>query len=179
MQPEDLPPDPPEEIPEDATILRQIQWAWLWSSAPWIIVLGALFQFGLIPDPFIASLIALIIMVPRYFQYRRTAYIITDDSVIYKRGGLTGSQTYTIPISRLRDVKSRYGMFGRTLGYQTIDIMLDNGALASLTYVPALMEVAEHLRGKMDSSGFESRDGSENGSPEEPPATDPDCDPEA
>jgi len=181
MQSQDLPPNPPEEIPEDATIVRQIQWAWLWSSAPWIIALAALgpFGFGLIPDPFIASLIALVILAPRYFQYRRTEYIITDDSLIFRRGGIIGSQSYVFPLSRLKDIKSRYGMFGRTLGYQTVDIMIENGNLVSLNYVPALVDFAEHLQGKINLSDLESGNASENGHSEDLLSKDPERDPEA
>ncbi len=152
MDSQEIPPEQDSGIPDDATVVRQIQYAWLWSSAPWLAALGALFFFGLIPDPFVSSLIALIILVPRYIGHRRTAYIITEDSLVYRRGGLMGSQSYSIPIERLRDIKDRYGMFGRTLGYETVDIMLDNGTLASLSYVPLVDKVSQRLRELMDAS---------------------------
>ena len=151
MQQDNIPPSSDADIPDGATVVRQVQYAWLWSSAPWIAVLGILYMVvGL--DPFVGSLIAVVIVLPRYVGHRRTAYIITDENLLYQRGGLTRSQTYTIPIDRLRDVKTRYGMFGRTLGYQTVDIMLDNGTLASLNYVPVLAEVDQQLRELMDGS---------------------------
>lgn len=152
MQQDNLPPGNNADIPDDATVVRQVQYAWLWSSLPWLIVIGLFALFDVVL-PVVASLIAVIVLLPRYVGHRRTAYIITDENLIYQRGGLTRSQTYTLPIDRLRDVKARYGMFGRTLGYQTIDIMLDNGTLASLQYVPVLEEVDEQLRKLMDSSG--------------------------
>ena len=134
----------PEELPENAIVITQVNWAWLWASTPWLIVLAILSTIGI--DPLFGSLIALIIIVPRFLAWKRTAYIVTDDGLIYQRGGFTGTRSFTIPMSKIVDVRSRDGMFGRGLGYQAVDVMLDNRGVASLTYVPTLAQAGELIR---------------------------------
>lgn len=139
--------DGPRELPENAVVVTQASWAWLWSSAPWLIVVGILSMLSL--EPIFASIIVLIIIVPRFLTCRRTAYIVTDDAIIYQRGGFTGSRQYSIPLARLVSVRSRDGMFGRGLGYQAVDIVLDNQASASLTYVPTPAGLEDVIRERM------------------------------
>ena len=145
-------PDSSNDIPEGAIVVKQVQYAWLWASMPWVLVLAALFYIGFIPEPIIASVVILIIAVPRYLMWRGTAYILTDDALIYQRGSITGSTKYQVPFSKMTDVRSRYGFFGRTLGYQTVDIFLDNGAKASLTYLPVPNDVEGYMRERIDAS---------------------------
>ena len=142
---DDLEQEQEQEIPEDAVVIKQVTWAWLWSSAPWIAAIFLLYNFLAI-EPIIASVLLLIIILPRYWQWRRTAYILTDDNLIYQRGGLLSSRKYNIPFASLVEVRSRDGMFGRGLGYQAVDIVLDNHGTASLTYVPQNMGVADLIR---------------------------------
>ena len=155
---DDLEQDQEQEIPEDAVVIKQVTWAWLWSSAPWIAAIFVLYNFLAI-DPIIASVLLLIIILPRYWQWRRTAYILTDDNLIYQRGGLLSSRKYNIPFAKLVDVRSRDGMFGRGLGYQAVDIEMANGSVASLTYLPPLSGVAEHLQEMIDASEPEAPEG--------------------
>lgn len=135
------------ELPENAVSVSQVDWAWLWSATPWLIVVGILSTLSL--EPAFASIIVLIIIVPRFLTWRRTAYIVTDDTLIYQRGGFTGSRQYNIPLENLVEVKSRNGMFGRGLGYQAVDIKLDNQASASLTYVPTVAGLENIIRDRM------------------------------
>lgn len=133
------------DVSENSIIVKQVQYAWLWSSMPWVIALAALFYIGIIPEPTIASIIILIIAVPRYLIWRGTAYILNDEALIYQRGGITGSQKFQVPFDKIVKVGSRYGNFGRTLGYQVVDITLDNGAKASLSYLPIPNDVESHI----------------------------------
>ena len=147
-------PEPDEqydepEIPNDATVVRQVPLAWLWSSIPWVVVAVALyFLIGF--DEITILLIVLVVAVPRYISQRRTSYTITDRSLIYQRGGIFGVQRVPIPIDRLKDVRTKFGLFGKTLGYQTVDVMLDNGSVADLSYVPIYLDVAGQLKELID-----------------------------
>ena len=173
------PPDKEIDIPEDAYVVKQVQYAWLWSSMPWILVLALLYNFGIIPEPIIASAVILVITVPRYLMWRGTAYILTEDVLIYQRGGITGSTKFQIPMARLTDVRSRDGNFGRLLGYQAVDILLDNGARASLTYVPVPNDIEGQLRQRMEAVSGPPDDAGENEkeseSSEKPERYDPDA----
>jgi len=132
-------------LPEDALVVKQIPWAWVYSSMPWILVLFVLLLIPLL-DEFTALFVALVILVPRYLGWRRTMYALTDDTLVYQRGGFTGAQTFEIPVSSLKSVRTRYGFFGRSLGYKAVDILLDDNAIASMTYVPITSELGDRLR---------------------------------
>ena len=155
MASEEMPPGPGEDIPEDAIVFRQVPYAWLYSSLPWLVILGVIFYTDFLIEafPIVGAASSLIILVPRYLAWRRTAYILTKDALVYQRGDLTGSRKYSIPISKLKDAKAKYGNFGRSLGYQTVQLILDDGNVASLTYLPALEDVAGQLRKLIDESG--------------------------
>ena len=177
MDHESTQPEQANEIPEDATVIRQVQYAWLWSSMPWLAVLGVIYYMDWIvePVPIVGAVISVIILAPRYLSWRRTAYIVTKELLIYQRGGLTGARRYDLAISNLSDAKARYGFFGRSLGYQTIEIKLKNGAVANLTYVPILEDVAKILRELIAASGTGPDEGQdENEKPEDSPSAEPD-----
>lgn len=137
------------EVPKDAITVSQVQYAWLWSSWWLLAIVLLLFTFNVFPDPFTPSVLAFVILIPKYWQWRRTKYYLTEDTLIYQRGGIMQTRRYQIPISRLTDTRARFGMFGRALGFQHVDIVLDNGAVASLVYIPIQMDVAAYLRKRM------------------------------
>ena len=169
MSSEDARPDQGNEIPEDALVIRQVQWAWVYSSAPWLAVLLVLMVSPIGLDEFSALFVAIIIMVPRYLGWRRTAYVLTDDTLIYQRGGFTGSQRYEIALSRLKNVRIRYGFFGRSLGYKAVDILLDDNAIAPLTYVPSLSDLGDRLQEAIGPSASGPEDAQDTDGPSEDP----------
>jgi membrane protein YdbS with pleckstrin-like domain len=179
MASESAPPDEVIEIPEDAIRIKQVRWAWLWASTPWLVVVYAVYSTQVLPiEEVTVFLLTVMIIVPRYFSWRRSEYIITDDTLIYQRGGILKTSRYPIPMAKLSDVRVRFGKFGRALGYQAVDIMLDNGATASLTYIPTLMGVADELRERMpeatpDSEQAQDVGSSPDGPPDEPRTYDP------
>ena len=143
--------DPRDRISEDGLVIRQVQWAWVWSSVPWLIVAAVLLYLGFLEE-ILTTLFLIVIVLPRYLRWRRTEYVLTKDTLFYQQGGLTGVQTYEVPISTLRDVRSRFGLFGKTLRYETVDVMLDNGAVASLQYVSVLYDLGTLIRDLIDTS---------------------------
>ncbi len=143
--------DPRDRIPEDGLVIKQVQWAWVWSSAPWVVLGGVLLYIGILEE-ILTVLFLVVIVVPRYLRWRRTEYVLTRDTLFYQQGGLAGAQKYEVPISTLRDVRSRFGLFGKSLGYQKVDVMLDNGAVASLQYVASLHDLGSLIQGLIDAS---------------------------
>ena len=143
--------DPMERISDDGLVVRQVQWAWIFSSIPWLVLAGVLLSFDLLEE-ILTTLFIIVIVLPRYLRWRRTEYVLTKDMLFYQQGGLTGIQKYEVPISTLRDVRTRFGMFGKTLGYEGVDVMLDNGAVASLQYVPVLYGLGPVIRRLIDAN---------------------------
>ena len=156
MTEEDKQPEDWNPGPEDITI-RQVQWAWLMTSLPWIIVTFALIQFGWIEDGtggmMIGSVILLIVIIPRFFMWRRTSYTISDEVLVYQRGGIMSSKPYPLPYTRMTSVRSRPGLFGRAFGYQAVDVMMDNGAVATLSYIPILTDAEDRIKEKIEEYG--------------------------
>ena len=124
---------------------------------------------GVFPDPFTPAVLAVVILIPKYWHWRRTRYYLTEDSLIYQRGGILQTRRYLIPFNRLKDTRARFGMFGRALGFQHVDIMLENGAIATLQYVPVQMDIADYFQKRM---GGAKEDSSEEGAADEPAAED-------
>ena len=172
--PESTRPDQDYEIPEDATVIRQVQYAWLWSSMPWVIILGVVYytEFLIEPVPWLGALITVIILVPRYLAWRRTAYFLTDDALIYQRGRMTGSERYRIPWSNLKTAKPSYGSFGRALGYQTVELMMMNERVLRLPYIPIHQDVAGQVQSLIEAALPEAEEDAGQPGPEEAEGTD-------
>ncbi len=164
-------PDESSDTPEGGIVIRQVQYAWLWSSMPLLLILAALLYLGILADPFMPAVLCIIILVPKYVMWRRTAYTLTEDLLIYQRGSITSSRKYQIPISRIKAVRAKFGIFGRALGYQYIDLTLDNDARATLAFVPIEAAVAEYLQELIDACEPEPQDAQDS---DEPRPYDPD-----
>ena len=154
------------EVPDDAIEVAQVQYAWLWSSWWLLAIVVIIFVLGVFPDPFTPAVLAVIILIPKYWHWRRTRYYLTEDALIYQRGGILQTRRYLIPFNRLKDTRARFGMFGRALGFQHVDIMLENGAIATLQYVPVQADVAGHFLKHMGGDASEDP-------PDERPADEP------
>jgi len=156
------------EVPDDAIEVAQVQYAWLWSSWWLLAIVVIIFAVGVFPDPFTPAVLVFVIVIPKYWQWRRTRYYLTEEALIYQRGGILQTRRYLIPFNRLKDTRARFGMFGRALGFQHVDIMLENGAIATLVYVPAQMNIADYFQKRMG--------GATEDSPEEDDADEPAAD---
>jgi len=112
---------------------------------PLLVILIVMVMFN--PEVFavLFAVVSIMILVPKFFQWRRTAYALTPELMIYQRGGILSTRRYQIPMERVKEVKSRPGMFGKYLGYQHVEVRLDSGARASLMYLPASLDVEGHF----------------------------------
>jgi membrane protein YdbS with pleckstrin-like domain len=116
-----------------------------------VILAAFLLYLGFLEE-ILTTLFLVVIVVPRYLRWRRTEYVLTRDTLFYQQGGVAGIQKYEVPISTLRDVRSRFGIFGKSLGYEGVDVMLDNGAVASLQYVPVLYGLGPLIQRLIDTN---------------------------
>ena len=155
MAQEDGPPEETEWVEPEGFVIRQVRFAWLWASAPWLI--GFLIVSMVIPDlaiaePTTAAVILVVIIVPRYFVWRRTRYTIADEVLVYQRGGIMSAKAYPLSWWRIKDVQTKYGMFGRAIGYKNVNVMMDNGAIASMSFLPMNSDAEEMVREKIDAA---------------------------
>ena len=141
------------EVPDDAIEVAQVQYAWLWSSW-WLLAIVVVLFF--VYEPIMPAILMVVILIPKYWHWRRTRYYLTEDSLIYQRGGILQTRRYLIPFNRLKDTRARFGMFGRALGFQHVDLMLENGAVATLVYVPTQMDIADYFQKRMKGGGSDS-----------------------
>jgi len=150
--------DQPEEqewVEPEGLIVKQVRWAWIWASAPWLI--GFLIVSLVVPElaiaePVTAAVIVVVIIVPRYFVWRRTRYTIADEVLLYQRGGIMSAKAYPLPWWKINDVQTKHGMFGRAIGYKSVNVMMNNGAVASMSYLPMNSDAEELIREKIDAA---------------------------
>lgn len=136
-----------DEIEEGEVIteVRQVKSAWVWSSGPWLIVIFAIAMFMEPITEVIAIMMAVVVVVPRFFLWLRSSYVLTENVLIYNRGGMIRTGTYKIPLSRITEVTENYGRFGRTLGYKSVVIKLANGVSASLAYISPESDLQQQI----------------------------------
>ena len=133
-------------IPPGSTEIRQSRWAWIWGGAPWLIVA---ILFGA-QDPtsgfFIFAIgLGIAVTIPRFLGWRKTAYYVTHNSVVFQRGMLGSSQMYNLPAEQFQRVVERPGLFGRYLGYHAVDIRMREGGRVSLAYVPKSADLTDRV----------------------------------
>ena len=130
---------------EVITEVRQVKSGVLWSSGPWLIVILAIMLFMEPITEVIAIMMAVVVVVPRFFLWLRSSYVLTENVLIYNRGGMIRTGTYKIPLSRITEVTENYGRFGRTLGYKSVVIKLANGVSASLAYISPESDLQQQI----------------------------------
>ena len=89
----------PVDIPDDAVAVRQSNWAWMWTALPWLVLFGVSIAIDFITFGILPMVFAAVFIVPRYLSFRRTAYILTERSVIIQQGSFTGHHRIDLPIA--------------------------------------------------------------------------------
>ena len=144
--------DRPIEIPDDAAVVRQSNWAWLLHAIPWVLFALASLYFDQISLGVFPFLIAALIVVPRYLSHQKTAYILTDDHIVIMRGGIMGARRFDLRISEISRVTANAGSLGSTLGYVGVYLELRDGRVAVFHHIPQSSPLVEHLRTRIDES---------------------------
>ena len=147
MEADDTRESGPTEIPEDAVIVKQSYWAWLWYVVPWAGLIGASFYFDQLTFGAMPLVIGLLFVVPQFMRWRGTAYILTNEQIIVKRGS---SRLYDLPFSEIGEVRSNPGFFGASLGYTSVYLVLKDGRSAFLPHVPVSSPLMSHVLSRVD-----------------------------
>ena len=135
-----------KETPATGTVIRQSQWAWIWPCVPWIVLFGLSILFDFLSFGALPIILATIVIVPRYMGYLRTAYTLTESQLVVQQGSIAGKKTFNVNYSDIKHLGIEYGMFGRSLGYTTIKVYLNEERMVLLNYVPASSPIADRLR---------------------------------
>jgi len=137
------------EIPNDAIIVRPSMWAWLWAVVPWAVLAIVSLYVDQITFVGLPLLFAAIIIIPRYISYRGMTFTLLEDYVVVKRG----RQRYDLPINQINQIESRPGMFGQSLGYTFVYLVLIDGKTAVLQHVPASSPIVAHINKRLNQTG--------------------------
>tara|TARA_Y100001936_G_scaffold5697_1_gene5082 strand:+ start:51 stop:1292 length:1242 start_codon:yes stop_codon:yes gene_type:complete len=131
-------------------------WGWLWFLVPWIVVITVYplisGDVAILESPLI--IFALIVVVPRIISTYRTKYTITLNQIEIVQGSLLGSQKYEIPLTKINQVESKVGTFGKTLGYSTLLLDTIEYNIVPLNYVPVKSDFLKEIESRFN--GFAS-----------------------
>ena len=137
------------DIPQDATVVTQSSWAWIWLVVPWVIFIFVSLYFDAISFGLFPLILALIVTVPGFLRWRHTAYILTEEYFVYLKGSMSGHQRYDFRFTQFNDVRVQPGPFGRTLGYAAVLLALENQGVLILPHVPENSPLVEHFRSRV------------------------------
>lgn len=129
----------------DELVVRPSQWAWGVYAVPLVVIYALLmsvdvFTFGLLPVAVLAAFI-----IPRYITWRGSAYTLTQDSLIIKRGQLGRQDEVPVLFTDISSFEERQGFLGPTLQYTSVHVFLHDGRQGVLSYVPANSGIIEKL----------------------------------
>ena len=131
-------------------------WGWLWFLVPWIVVITVYplisGDVAILESPLI--IFALIVVVPRIISTYSTKYTITLNQIEIVQGSLLGSQKYEIPLTKINQVESKVGTFGKTLGYSTLLLDTIEYNIVPLNYVPVKSDFLKEIESRFN--GFAS-----------------------
>ncbi len=137
------------DIPLSATVVKQSSWAWQLSAVPWLLLVAAGFFFDFISFNLLPIVFAVILVLPRYISWRKSAYILGEEFLVYDRSVLFSSQRIIINYSELIDIQTRPGMFGKTLGYMDVYLVQNDDKIYTLPYVPIKSPLLDHVTSRI------------------------------
>jgi len=149
------------EIGDDAIVVRQTNWAWMWATVPWIILFGVSILFDALTFGILPIVLAAAVIVPRYVSFKRTQYILTKTHVVLIQGSLMGTRRIDLAFSEMDQINLSPGPFGNSLGYAKVDIQLTDGRIASLHHVPGASPLFGHVQAQIRLTKGESEDSGE------------------
>ena len=145
--------DEPVTITDDAMVVFQSQWSYMLYTIPWLILLGFSLTMDAVTFGLLPVVVAIYIIGSRYMSFRRTAYILTGEHFIIFRGSFMGRNRIDFPLSNISEVLIQPGIFGQTLGYTSVRMLLADQRVMVLEYVPLTSPLLEHpsIRKDLDS----------------------------
>ena len=155
------------DIPSHAQLFRQSHWAWLMSSIIWVGILVVIISVSggsSLGDAFLfpfalESLMALIIAGPRYIRWKQTAYYLSDDMIYMTLGGFTFLQKKKriigIHFDSIAELELKHGVFGRSLGYGEVMVILKDKRAAKLQYLDEYEVFMDHINSNVELPGLD------------------------
>lgn len=137
------------DIPLSAPVVKQSSWAWQLSAVPWLLLVAAGFFFDFISFNLLPIIFAVILVTPRYISWRKSAYTLAEEFLVYDRSVLFSSQRIVINYSELVDVQTRPGMFGKTLGYMDVYLVQNDDKIYVLPYVPVKSSLLDYVTSRV------------------------------
>tara|TARA_Y100000814_G_scaffold124757_1_gene89843 strand:- start:85 stop:1380 length:1296 start_codon:yes stop_codon:yes gene_type:complete len=148
----------------DIISVKPSYWGWLWFLVPWIVVITVYplisGDVAILESPLI--IFALIVVVPRIISTYRTKYTITLNQIEIVQGSLLGSQKYDIPLTKITQVESKVGIFGKTLGYTTLLMDTTEYNIVPLNYVPLNSDFLKEVESKFNGFSLDIQSSKEN-----------------
>ena len=138
-----------EAAPEK--VYFQSRWAWGWPLIPWAVLIGL--QIYLAGDPIFTLLfffLAAIMTLPRFLRWKNTSYAISAAGVDVRHQTMSGNQDFKIGYAEIVSLEVERGFMDRYLGYKSIEMLLKDGGLAKLTFVPVDADIDDVIRQRME-----------------------------
>ena len=135
-------------VPEDVTAFKQSHWAWLMPSVIWIGLLLIVVFFDFLTMGAIPLLLAIGIAGPRYLRWRQTTYYLSNEALYLTMVGLPIIQKqriFKLGFETMSEMNTKFGYFGRTLGYAEVGITFNDNRMARLAYMSDYSEFMSHI----------------------------------
>jgi len=135
-------------VPEGVTTFKQSQWAWLMPSVIWIGLLLIVVFLDFLTMGAIPLLLAIGIAGPRYLRWRQTTYYLSNEALYLTMVGLPIIQKqriFKLKFDTMAEMNTKFGYFGRTLGYAEVIITFADSRMARLAYMSNYSEFMSHI----------------------------------
>ena len=135
-------------VPDGVTTFKQSQWAWLMPSVIWIGLLLIVVFLDFLTMGAIPLLLAIGIAGPRYLRWRQTTYYLSNEALYLTMVGLPIIQKqriFKLKFDTMAEMNTKFGYFGRTLGYAEVIITFADSRMARLAYMSNYSEFMSHI----------------------------------
>ena len=130
------------------TVVKQSSMAWILPAFPWAVILSVAAFTDFLTMGILPVGLAMLVVLPRYYSWRGSKFILTDKKIIAVRSGFGKTSTFDILISSIQEFSIKPGMLGGPLGYRRIDLKLSiegEDKVLPLTYIPVSSPIVDHL----------------------------------
>ena len=127
------------------TIIKQSPMAWMLPAFPWVVILSVAAFTDFLTMGILPVGLAMLVVLPRYFSWRSSKFILTNNAIIVSRSGFGKSSEFEVEISKISEYTVSPGLLGGSLGYRKVTLYLDENSMLPMTYIPAESSLVDHL----------------------------------
>ena len=127
------------------THIKQSPMAWMLPAFPWVMILSVAAFTDFLTMGILPVGLALLVVLPRYFSWRSSRFILTNSAIIVSRSGFGKTSEIEVLISTIKEYAVSPGLLGGPLGYRKITLYLDESKMLPMTYIPADSFLVDHL----------------------------------